>query len=69
LSRKTKKQKFRGVVDTDVLEAGISSFRTPYDRGKNPSAVVLYKWAEKGTSVWLVTEDILDEYKKVLEAA
>jgi hypothetical protein len=35
--------------------------------GKNPSADVLYKWAEKGNFVWLVTEDILDEYKEVLK--
>jgi predicted nucleic acid-binding protein len=27
----------------------------------------LYKWAEKGNFVWLVTEDILDEYKEVLK--
>jgi hypothetical protein len=44
-----------------VLVAGISGFRKPYVRGKNPSADVLYKWAEKGNFVWLVTEDILDE--------
>ena len=28
---------------------------------------VLDKWAEKGNFVWLVTEDILDEYKEVLK--
>jgi hypothetical protein len=27
----------------------------------------LYKWAEKDNFVWLVTEDILDEYKEVLK--
>ena len=27
---------------------------------------MLYKWAEKGNFVWLVTEDILDEYKEIL---
>jgi hypothetical protein len=47
------------VVDTNVLVAGISGFRKPYVRGKNPSGDVLYKWAEKGNFVWLVTEDIL----------
>lgn len=67
MSRKAKKQKSRVVVDTNVLVAGISSFRKPYVRGKNPSADVLYKWAEKGNFVWLVTEDILDEYKEVLK--
>jgi hypothetical protein len=24
----------------------------------------LYKWAENGNFVWLVTDDILDEYKE-----
>jgi len=67
LPRKAKKQESRGVVDTNVLVAGISGFRKPYVRGKNPSADVLYKWAEKGNFVWLVTEDILDEYKEVLK--
>ena len=61
MPRKAKKQKSRGVVDTNVLVAGISGFREPYVRGKNTSADVLYKWAEKGSFVWLVTEDILDE--------
>jgi hypothetical protein len=50
-----------------VLVAGISGFRKPYVRGKNTSADVLYKWAEKGNFAWLVTEDILDEYKEVLK--
>jgi len=67
LPRKVKKQEFRGVVDTNVVVAGISGFRKPYVRGKNASADVLYKWAEKGNFVWLVTEDILDEYKEVLK--
>ena len=47
--------------------AGISGFRIPYVPGKNPSADLLYKWAEKSNFVWLVTEDILDEYKEVLK--
>jgi len=43
------------VVDTNVLVAGVSGFRKTYVRGKNPSADVLFKWAEKGNFVWLVT--------------
>jgi len=27
---------------------------------------LLHKWAEKGNFVWLVTDDILDEYKEIL---
>ena len=64
---KSKKRRPRGVVDTSVLVAGISGFRKPYVRGKNPSADLLHRWAEKSDFVWLVTEDILDEYKEVLK--
>lgn len=64
---KSKKRRPRGVVDTSVLVAGISGFRKPYIRGKNPSADLLHRWAEKSDFVWLVTEDILDEYKEVLK--
>jgi predicted nucleic acid-binding protein len=67
LPPKGKKRRPRGVVDTSVLVGGISGFRKPYVQGKNPSADFLYTWAEKGNFVWLVTEDILDEYKEVLK--
>ncbi len=64
---KAKKRKPRGVVDTSVLVAGISGFREPFVSGRNPSADVLHRWAEKNHFVWLITEDILDEYKEVLQ--
>lgn len=47
--------------------AGISGFKETYVRGKNPSADMLHRWAEKNNFVWLVMEDILDEYKEVLK--
>jgi len=55
------------VVDTSVLVAGISGFREPFVQGRNPSSDVLHRWAEKNHFVWLITEDILDEYKEVLK--
>jgi len=67
LSPKGKKRRPRGVVDTSVLVGGISGFRKPFVRGKNPSADLLHRRAEKSNFVWLVTEDILDEYKEILE--
>jgi predicted nucleic acid-binding protein len=54
------------VIDTSVLVAGISGFREPFIPGRNPSADLLYEWAERNNYLWLVTEDILDEYKDVL---
>jgi predicted nucleic acid-binding protein len=50
-----------------VLVAGISGFREPFVPGRNPSADALYKWAERNNFVWLITEDILEEYKEVLK--
>jgi predicted nucleic acid-binding protein len=50
-----------------VLVAGISGFREPFVAGRNPSADLLREWAERDNFVWLVTEDILDEYKEVLK--
>ena len=47
--------------------AGISGFREPFVPGRNPSADVLHRWAERNNFVWLITEDILEEYKEVLK--
>ena len=55
------------MVDTSVLVAGVSGFREPFVSGRNPSADVLHWWAEQNNFVWLVTEDILEEYKEVLK--
>lgn len=55
------------MVDTSVLVAGVSGFREPFVSGRNPSADVLHRWAEQNNFVWLVTEDILEEYKEVLK--
>jgi uncharacterized protein len=67
LPRKSKKRRRRVVVDTSVLLAGISGFREPFVPGRNPSADLLQEWYERNNFVWLVTEDILDEYKEVLK--
>jgi predicted nucleic acid-binding protein len=67
LPPRARKRKPRAVVDTSVLVAGISGFREPFVPGRNSSADVLHEWAEQNNFVWLVTEDILDEYKEVLK--
>ncbi len=67
MPQKARKRKPRAVVDTSVLLAGISGFREPFVPGRNPSADVLRRWAEKNHFIWLITEDILDEYKEVLK--
>ena len=67
MPQKARKRKPRAVVDTSVLVAGISGFREPFVSGRNPSADVLHGWAERNNFVWLITEDILEEYKEVLK--
>ena len=67
MPQKARKRKPRAVIDTSVLVAGISGFREPFVPGRNPSADVLHKWGERNNFVWLVREDIFDEYKEVLK--
>ncbi|MGH9685510.1 MAG: putative toxin-antitoxin system toxin component, PIN family [Candidatus Acidiferrales bacterium] len=67
MPQKAKSRKPRVVIDTSVLVAGISGFRQPFAPGRNASADVLHRWAEKNHFVWLISEDILDEYKEVLK--
>jgi predicted nucleic acid-binding protein len=67
LPQKARKRKLRAVVDTSVLVAGISGFREPFVPGRNASADVLHRWAEENNFIWLVTEEIFDEYKEILK--
>jgi predicted nucleic acid-binding protein len=63
LGRRTKQA--RGVIDTSVLVAGVAGFKS-WRVVQNPSASFLRDWIEVGTFTWLVTEEILSEYKGVL---
>jgi predicted nucleic acid-binding protein len=49
-----------------VLVAGIAGFRARQDRDLTPSARFLLSWVQRNTFTWLISEDILDEYKRVL---
>jgi hypothetical protein len=50
--------------NTSVLVAGIAGFKRRSSVG-NPSASFLREWFENDTFAWLVTEEILSEYKEV----
>lgn len=54
------------MVDTSVLVAGISGFRRPVPDPGNPSAVFLRRWIDHPAFTWLVSADIVDEYRTVL---
>lgn len=49
-----------------MVVAGIAGFREPYEKGRNPSADLVFNWAGADSFVWLYSEEILDEYKAVL---
>ena len=53
------------MIDTSVLVAGVAGFKS-WQVVQNPSASFLCEWIEVGTFTWLVTEEILAEYKGVL---
>jgi predicted nucleic acid-binding protein len=48
-----------------VLVAGIAEFKS-WRVAENPSASFLRDWLEHATFTWLVSEDIISEYKEVL---
>ncbi len=66
-----KRKRPRGVVDTSVLVAGIAGFKSTGFKSteiapKNPSANLLRDWIAADRFVWLVSDEILLEYKRVL---
>lgn len=54
------------MVDTSVLVAGIAGLKTEKIAFQNSSAGMLRDWIENGTFIWLLTDEILLEYKTVL---
>jgi len=48
-----------------VLVAGIAGFKS-WRVVENPSASFLRDWIEHATFTWLVSEDIVSEYKDIL---
>lgn len=55
------------MIDTSVLVAGVAGFKSPAASPRNASALLLRRWVGEGIFVWLVSEEILAEYKYVLE--
>lgn len=54
------------MIDTSVLVAGIAGLKASEITSKNPSAVLLRDWIESNTFIWLITDEIVSEYKRVL---
>jgi len=49
-----------------VLIAGIAGFKSAEIASQNSSARLLRDWVENGTFIWLITDEIILEYKTVL---
>jgi predicted nucleic acid-binding protein len=56
----------RGVVDTSVLVAGIAGFKRGHIAPTNDSGRLLRAWVERHTFTWLVSDEVVEEYKEVL---
>ncbi len=65
MKQSQKRRARRVVVDTSVLISGMSAFKGSFTSGMYSSADMLHEWVEKGSFVWLVTPEILEEYKEV----
>lgn len=65
MKRNQKRHGRRVVVDTSVVISGISAFKGSFVPGKSSSADMLHEWVERASFVWLVTVEILEEYKEV----
>ena len=61
-----KRRKSRGVVDTSVLVAGVAGMKNSVHESNVASATFVRRCVEERTFVWLVTEEVLDEYREVL---
>ena len=46
--------------------AGVAGLKTSGFALRNPSALLLRDWMESNTFVWLITDEIVSEYKRVL---
>jgi hypothetical protein len=44
---------------------GFQAFKSSFAPGTNPSADTLWEWVENDKFIWLVTPEILEEYKEV----
>ncbi len=55
----------RVVVDTSVVISGIAAFKRSFVAGRTDSGDLLFEWIGRGRFTWLVSAEILDEYKEV----
>jgi len=54
------------VVDTSVLVAGVAGMKDSVPQSNVASAKFVQRWVEDRTFVWLISDEILEEYREVL---
>jgi putative PIN family toxin of toxin-antitoxin system len=67
LSRSVRRGRPKGVVDTSVLIAGIGGFKGPGVEPTTASGRLLQAWVEEAVFTWLISDEILAEYKEVMQ--
>jgi hypothetical protein len=54
------------VVDTYVLVVGVAGMKNSVHERNVASAKFVQRWVEQRTFVWLISDEILEEYREVL---
>ena len=53
-------------MDTSVLVAGVAGMKDSVQESNVASAKFVQRWVEERPFVWLISDDILEEYREVL---
>ena len=53
-------------MDTSVLVAGVAGMKDSIHETNVASAIFVRRWVEERTFVWLISDEILEEYSEVL---
>lgn len=61
-----KRRKSRGVVDTSVLVACVAGMKDSAHESNVANAKFVQRWLKERTFVWLISDEILEEYREVL---
>jgi len=61
-----KRRKSRSVVDTSVLVSGVAGMKDSIHETNVASATFVRRWVDERTFVWLISDEILEEYREVL---
>ncbi len=61
----SRRREGRVIVGTSAVISGIAAFKGSFVEGRTDSGDLLYHWLIRGRFAWLVTTEILEEYREV----